>query len=215
MGRLAGGFADFAGRLDVVQNFDMYKTEVTKQAHGMNKHNQMRCDMEKEGAVYRTYTILKHYILCQGGKATLADCTPELLLEQTKAKFNPSTEQQKQMYKKFDKLPITKAELDENLDAAKAMWVRKFVRKTKKKGHFAPKREEWQDKTYDLKTTVYKMEWPTLKTLAKQLSINTRNTKRRGNRRAKNGSKNKKELVTEILEELAPERRRLGHDKWC
>jgi len=150
-GELAAGFADFGTQFDAV-NFDMYKTKVTVQAGIMNKHNQMRCDMEKEGAVYRTYTILKHLILCAGGKVTLEMCTPKLLLDGAKAKFECANKHKK-LYKKFDKLPITEAEVNENLDAAKALWVRKFIRKTKRKKHFAADRAEWSGenlRNYDL-----------------------------------------------------------------
>merc|ERR1711964_94321 len=150
-GELAAGFADFGTQFGAV-NFDMYKTKVTVQAGIMNKHNQMRCDMEKEGAVYRTYTILKHLILCAGGKVTLEMCTPKLLLDGAKAKFECANKHKK-LYKKFDKLPVTEAEVVENLDAAKALWVRKFIRKAKRKKHFAADRAEWSGdnlRNYDL-----------------------------------------------------------------
>merc|ERR1711964_787907 len=45
------------------------------------------------------------------------------------------------------------AEVVENLDAAKALWVRKFIRKTKRKKHFAADRAEWSGenlRNYDL-----------------------------------------------------------------
>merc|ERR1711964_898739 len=45
------------------------------------------------------------------------------------------------------------AEVIENLDAAKALWVRKFIRKTKRKKHFAADRAEWSGenlRNYDL-----------------------------------------------------------------
>merc|ERR1711964_144480 len=54
------------------------------------------------------------------------------------------------LYKKFNKLPITLAEATENFKAAKEMWVTKFVRKTARKKHFAPGREEWADRNYEL-----------------------------------------------------------------
>merc|ERR1711964_439387 len=69
-----------------------------------------------------------------------------------KAKFECANKHKK-LYKKFDKLPITEAEVVENLDAAKALWVRKFIRKTKRKKHFAADRAEWSGenlRNYDL-----------------------------------------------------------------
>jgi hypothetical protein len=139
-------------------DFGVYCREVKEQACRMNKHNQKRCDMEKEGAVYRTYTVLKHFILCENkanlvgvrdGRVDLA-CTVDTLMAAHKAKFGKG---KVKMYKKFDKLPITEAEMRENLDAAKALWVTKFVQKSKNKGHFAPKRAEWglQHRNYELR----------------------------------------------------------------
>merc|ERR1711964_673984 len=130
-------------------DYNTYCEKVTDQALRMNKHNQLRVDMEKEDAIYRTYTILKHFILCAGGKATLDTATPEVLIQAAKDKFN-CTNGHKNLYKKFDKLPITLAEATENIKAAKEMWVTKFVRKTVNKGSFAPKRTEWTDSNYEL-----------------------------------------------------------------
>jgi hypothetical protein len=145
-------YAQVAGA-DAV-DFAIYKDKATDQARRMNKHNQLRCDMEKQGAVYRTYAILKHSILCGGGRAiedggaTLASCTPKTLMVEVKNKFNGS---KNPMYKKFNKLEITKAELIANLAAAKELWVRKFVRKTMMKGAFT-NRPEWEGRNYDMRT---------------------------------------------------------------
>merc|ERR1712000_567645 len=127
---------------------------------GMNKHNQLRCDMEHEGAVYRTYTILKHSMLCGGVGKTLASCTPASLILEAKNKFNGS---KNAMYKKFNKLEITKAELVEHLAAAKELWVRKFVRKTMHKGAFTT-RPEWQGRNYDLRDLDRELRQPEMPT---------------------------------------------------
>merc|ERR1711964_14475 len=156
-------------------DYNMYCEKVTDQALRMNKHNQLRVDMEKEDAIYRTYTILKHFILCAGGKAKLADATPEELIKQASAKCSTCggsgkkedgekcdtcagnkktpfgcTNGHQKLYKKFNKLPITLAEVKKNIKAAKEMWVTKFVRKTVLKGGIALGREEWADRNYAL-----------------------------------------------------------------
>jgi hypothetical protein len=142
-------------------DFGMYKTKVTDQGRRMNKHNQLRCDMEHEGAVYRTYTILKHSMLCGGVDKTLASCTPATLMVEAKNKFNGS---ENPMYAKFKKLEITKAELVEHLAAAKELWVRKFVRKTMHKGAFTT-REEWQGRNYDLEALTEELQQMPMKVL--------------------------------------------------
>merc|ERR1711964_602347 len=50
------------------RHFDTYCENVKRQAVAMNTHNSIRVKLEKDGEEYRTYIIMKHLMLCAGGK---------------------------------------------------------------------------------------------------------------------------------------------------
>lgn len=137
----------------------------------MNTHNEKRTTLEKQGAVYRTYTILKHMILCDPRKYSVALSAEDLFNNRTafykciscdgtkldgqgakcqacKETGTRNVPNRGLIYKKFQKLPITLTEVQDNIDEARVMWLGKVIFKTLKNGKFT-NRAEWENEDPD------------------------------------------------------------------